>query len=218
MHAFPGDEKYPDYSTPEHKDIWAVDDSSFDSYVSMVYFKEGSALELIEQAIGKSQGNTALDIAGGSNGRAIADMINEGYIGKGAFTNLTDKRDLSKNKDNISFLPGDLTLEENWSSLKELQQTIAPNGFDIALHRPYGGLQDLAPSMYIGGISKILDLLRKRGILYAQIPVAPYETPDYDALNNIFYAIRNMNQVDCIALSDRTRTLSDHNFCLIYKR
>lgn len=199
-------------------DQWTIDDSTFDSYVSMVYFREGSAHECINRALSNNPDAVALDIAGGSNGRAIRDLIEVGTIKRGVYTRLMDNRTCEQNDDSVKFFPGDLLKEQTWVDLSAIQHEYAPSGFNLVLHRPYGGLQDLAVNQYIDSIQKILDMMCSKGIFYVQIPGSPYRNPDYKMLNIIYREVLSMQDVGKIEISDNTRTLNNYNFCLIYKK
>lgn len=211
-------EKLSGLST-DNINTWNIDDSSFDSYVSMVHFREGTAQEQLERLLEVGKRAVGLDIAGGSNGRAITDMIAAGYLTGGVFTNFVDNRtDQTKHNPRLQFIDGDLVASTTWDKISRVQQQQSPGGFNVVLHRPYGGLQDLSSEQYLEGVQRVMALLRPGGAFYCQIPASPYTRPDERRLRDMHQAIKGMREVKRIEASVRSKTLSNHNFCMIYKR
>lgn len=202
----------------EKREKWAVNDSSFNSYVSMVNFREGSALDCITRNLANMDDNSVLDIAGGSNGVAVSDLIDSGLVNGGVFTNFTDQRNSSKLREDLDFVPGDLAQDATWNKIKEIQTKRFPIGFSLVLHRPYGGLQDLQPSQYVKFAEYVIDMIRPGGVFYSQIPSSPYQPTSNATLNYIFRSIKQISDVDNVEVSVKSQTLAEHNFCLIYKK
>lgn len=196
---------------------WGKDDSPFSNYVDLVEFEGGSAINLIEGAVGHSALNTAIDIAGGSNGRAIHDLLNSGAIGSGIFTNYIDNRDGNLSDRRVQFVDGDLLDDTTWRRITAAQKAIAPAGLDLALHRPYGGLQDLSVEQYYDLLTKTMGLLRGGGVLYTQIPQSAYEGLSKGELERLCRLVHASSSVGKVATSVASKTLSDYNFALIYK-
>jgi len=200
------------------RQYWTVDDSSFTSYTELVMFQDGSALSHILARVGKHAVNSALDIAGGSNGRAVRDLIDTGIASSGVYTNMIDNRTLPTRSD-VKLVIGDLISCRTWDEIKSSQQEVSPDGFAIALHRPYGGLQGLSTRQYIKGATKVVDMLRPGGVFYSQIPTTyAYDTRNESMISEIFDKISMHPDVEKIDHSVRALTLADHEFCLIYKR
>lgn len=197
--------------------IWTIDDSPFENYVSMVNFDSGSAKECIVRELVNDANNAAIDLAGGSNGRAIVDLIDSGLIKQGLYTNFVDQRDTEQTNPNVHFLPGDLLSDQTWEEIRIAGKRIAPKGFKLALHRPFGALQDLESDDYIGGVKRVLDVLQPEGVFYTQVPGSPYLATDRCFLDEIYSAISEFPDVDRIICSVPEKTLADYAFSLIYK-
>lgn len=197
---------------------WTVDNSSFKSYVDMVEFNNGSALDCIKENLKKHEHKTALDIAGGSNGRAISDLIHKEIIVGGAFTNVIDNRATKTIEADIGFSCGDLRKAETWTKIDDVKKSIAPNGYSLILHRPFGALQDLSIQEYVSHANTTMSLLAPGGLLYSQVPSSPYTDNNLEKIKTIGQEIIKLNRVQDLSVSVPSKTLSNFNFCLIRKR
>lgn len=98
--------------------IWAVNDSSFDEYCGKIDFPgQGGLFEILERQIGYDKNNAALDIAGGSQGAAVQDLLSTELVGKGLVTNFEDLRtEETKAIETLDHIVGDVADEKTWQS------------------------------------------------------------------------------------------------------
>jgi hypothetical protein len=204
-------------SSPPSRELWSVDDSSFNSYVDLVRFQRGFAKDLILERIDNDSTNVVLDIAGGSNGVAVRNLIDSELFGEGIFTNYVDNRSEETRQSNVGFVAGDLRTSETWEALLSWQQYHAPDGFALVLHRPAGGLQDLCDDDYIKYTRTIMSMIKPGGLFYSQVPSHPLRPRSESSLQTIREGIRSIEGVVGIEVSDSAATLSDYQFCIISK-
>lgn len=197
---------------------WTVDDSGLDSYAKLVYFEAGSAIDVIKEHMQSLPNSTGIDIAGGSNGIAIRQCVELGIVSQGVFTNHFDVRDATTKESGLHFIEGDLLVASTWEAIKNTQRQVAPEGFGLALHRPFGALQSQDLSFYSSMASKVIDMLKPRGIFFMQIPshfLWPRSKAEIQLLTN---SIQSNESVLSVEESDRKKTLSDYAFYLITKQ
>lgn len=162
------------------EDQWGVNDSSYSDYFSEVRLRDypEGILELIKAQLEEMENPIGLDIAGGANGVALQGLINEGLLVRGVVTNYKDKRsDNAKETPNLDHLSGNIIFPQTWIDIIDWVHANSSEGASLIMHRPYGALQNLYPSFYEGASHKLLDLLRPRGLLFAQIPFALQNRP-----------------------------------------
>lgn len=170
---------------------WGVNNSSFSDYAAEVEFMNypGGLRQILERHIGYSEDNTGLDLAGGSNGRALSDLIDDGILGKGLVTNLSDLQDIFPLADAaIDHVSGDLATEQVWHEIAAWQQTHAPDGINLIMHRPHAGLQDQPAKVYIRAAHQLLDMLCPGGILFSQVPYPLLDASTSRAAYREFYS------------------------------
>lgn len=153
---------------------WHINDSSFDDYSGKIDFPGlGNLRGILERQIGYDSSNTGLDVAGGSQGIAIQDLLRADFIGKGLVTNFEDLRTKKTKKiDALDHIAGDVANTEVWQSIFDWKEEHSPEGFSVILHRPAGGLQDFGPNAYAPPLHFLLDTLKPGGVLFTQVPVA----------------------------------------------
>ncbi|HRV75853.1 MAG: hypothetical protein H6799_02410 [Candidatus Nomurabacteria bacterium] len=151
---------------------WTVNDSGLSSYFFNVHFPGlGRGPGVVTKIIGKDTSNTAMDLAGGSNGAALQDLIDIGAIGKGLLTNYEDRRcPASRYNPLVDHIAGNLVHRDTWQKIIEWASLNTNGGFDLILHRPVGGLQYLPTRFYSGAAQVIVDLLKPGGVAFLQIP------------------------------------------------
>jgi hypothetical protein len=123
--------------------------------------------KIIRKRLSTYPENAAVDIAGGMNGRALRDLLDEGVISRGLVTNYLDKQDPAKADPRLEHLAGDILAPETWESIIDWVQQYQPR---LLLHRPFGALQGLPASFYKGAAHLLLDVLPPGSIMFSQIP------------------------------------------------
>jgi len=154
-----------------HGDQWDVNDSSFARYAHRVEFIYPSCTlpELVVQQ--HRDGDVGIDIAGGTNGRALRDLLDSGILSRALVTNFEDRRSEEVKADTrLDHIDGSLLLPATWSRIINWQRTNAPAGLGLVLHRPCGGLQGLPTEHYRRAADQLIDMLRPGGLLFAQVP------------------------------------------------
>jgi hypothetical protein len=150
---------------------WTVNNSSFDNYAERFGYDRADFRRILEETIGKDTNNVGIDIAGGANGKALQQLLEEGFLGRALLTNYQDKRwDMTKELPSLDHIDGDLLERQTWQRIIEWQRESAPEGFALVLHRPVGALQNLRPGFYRGAIQLLLDITKPNGVIFAQIP------------------------------------------------
>jgi hypothetical protein len=194
---------------------WAVDDSSFKSYADGVYFDQnGPAHDAITSYLGGLAAASVLDIAGGSNGKAVQDLLSEGLVKKGCFTNLVDNRNTVHEA--VDFVGGDLKEEATWTDISRLKEARYSTGYSLILHRPYGGLQEEKHDFYLSSLGNVLELLSPGGLFYAQVLTTfAYGKADISLLRHLKLSLLEDSRVENFELSAVGKTLVNHIFTLV---
>lgn len=167
---------WPDLSEGTGEEVrdsgWLFDNSSFSDYAGNANFKryDGGLLGIIRRQIGLNKENIGVDIAGGHKGRAISDLIHRGVIGKGMVTNYYNDYPWPIYSGDVDFISGNILRVGTWKEIIKWQRSKAPDGIDLVLHRPVGGLQDLPTEMYIGATHALLDIMKPGGVMFTQMP------------------------------------------------
>lgn len=157
-------------------DAWNVNNSDFAEYSNGTWFPEhrGQYLNLWQvfaEYIEPSLDNVAIDIAGGTNGVAIQQLIEKQFVGRGLVTNLKDQRSPEALANSaLSHVAGNILEPETWQQIVDWAMANAPDGVDIIIHRPKGGLQSMSRKFYKKAAMQLLDMLKPGGIFYAQVP------------------------------------------------
>jgi hypothetical protein len=152
-------------------DTWGTHRSSFTRYCER---STGAVMsEKIISGMARFSTCAAIDIAGGSNGNALQELLSLGVIDKGLVTNYLDRRrDETKAIVNLGHVHGDILSRDTWLNIEEWQSREAPEGFGLVLHSPVAALQSLAPGFYKGAVHWLLDRTRSGGMLFSKIPEA----------------------------------------------
>jgi hypothetical protein len=156
----------------EHGDsAWKINDSSWEDYSADVYFPGlGMALDTIVERL-DCQSSVGLDIAGGTNGRAMLDLIHRGILSRAAVTNYEDLRsDDSRSEPRLDHLAGDLREFATWKNIVTWRRQIAAPGLKLVIHVPRDALQWEEPSAYRRASELLVDNLAVGGLLDSQIP------------------------------------------------
>lgn len=200
---------------------WGVNDSSFEKYAADAQFPDyypGGLKGIIEEALSVNDTNVGLDIAGGSQARALRDLIESGTLTKGLVTNLEDLRAPEIKADTrVDHVAGDLALRKNWENIIRWQTTHAPEGLSLIMHKPFAGLQDLTPNAYEGAAHTLIDMLRPGGVFFTQVPSSLHAHPQ--ALLATYRRLLKRPDVSEIIPSTRASfEAGKHAFAVIIKR
>jgi hypothetical protein len=152
---------------------WGINDTPFRQYTADAVFPHypGGLEDIIQERIGYSDTNVGLDLAGGSQGRALRDLIKDGILTKGLVTNLEDLRTHNTKSDTrLNHIAGDLAIRQTWEDIIDWQAVHAPDGLSLIMHRPMGGLQHFSQSTYRRAAHTLVDMLRPGGIFFTQVP------------------------------------------------
>jgi|GEM_PF-1793135 len=162
-------------SDPDHRapwESWPVNDSGLAEYFEPVKLDghpEG-VLAVIEGQIGGTEGNAGVDIAGGTNGVALRELLKLGLIEKALVTNYRNRPNWRARRAGVGYVRGNLLKPKTWQGIIDWQEEQAPGGLALVMHRPDGGLQDLEPRFYGGAVNLLLDMVRPGGVMFTQIP------------------------------------------------
>lgn len=177
---------------------WFVNDSGMQSYTRVRFRgRNGGLLELLEEQIGRSPSNVGMDLAGGSQGQAMRDLLDAGILGEGLVTNLEDlrtKRALAHTA--LSHIRGDLATKAVWHKIIDWQTQHAPDGLALVMHRPIGALQEQPKNVYLGAANLLLSMLRPGGMLFSQIPRPLASNPE--ASRNAYRSLHSRADVSQI--------------------
>jgi hypothetical protein len=190
---------------------WSTTDSSIDDYSARANFlgRSDGLVEIIRRQLGDADDNVGLDIAAGANGRALRDLLDSGILRKALITNFADKRsDEVKHNDRLYHITGNLVLPQTWHEILDWQETFAPDGLSLIMHRPVGALQDLPNATYRGALHLLLDRTRLGGLLFTQIPRPLVR--DTAALLNIRDTLRARSDVGRVIVRSTIRKDKPH--------
>lgn len=176
---------------------WTVNDSGLSSYFLNIYFPGlGLGPRVVTERLGENATNVAMDLAGGSNGAALQDLIRIGAIGSGLLTNYEDRRcPATREISQISHIAGNLTHADTWERIIEWVTTKTEGGLDLILHRPMGGLQYLPTRFYSGAAQLLVELLKPGGIAFLQIPYLLADVHDNPEIDQIGEELRSNPKV-----------------------
>jgi len=152
---------------------WLVNDSSLQDYGRGVHFPAiPLALEtIVKNEIGVDKGNVGLDLAAGSNGLALQDLLRSGVLNRAIMTNYEDRRIPATHKiTGLDHVEGDLMDPGVWQQIITLQEQHAPEGLALVMHRPSSALQNLSPAIYRGASHLLLNIMRSGGFSSRRFP------------------------------------------------
>ncbi|HUY85295.1 MAG TPA: hypothetical protein VMU97_02150 [Candidatus Dormibacteraeota bacterium] len=175
LQGLSGEEKFQ--LRPKRDRLWGTNDSALDHYcdnVDLLNHSEGVAA-IIQQQLAGTEGNAGIDIAGGTNGVALQNLLSMGLLEKALVTNYEDRRSLATRLrlgwfGPLKHVKGHILDTRTWSQIADWQQQVAPEGVALVMHRPDGGMQYLPPDFYKGAVHRLLDMIRPEGVMFAQVP------------------------------------------------
>jgi hypothetical protein len=195
-----------------------VDDSGLAKYARDASIDIPQLRKQIQTHVGLDIRNVGLDIAGGSNGRALKDMIDEGFIGRGMYTNLKDDRNKEIPRHDVRLLTGNLLLRKTWEDMIGWQQSMAPDGFSIVLHRPRGSFQYLPPFAYVALTGLVVSMMKPGGIFFTQIPGKIRNESCVSKSKITYKQTLSLPGVQKIEPVGQSSFSARPEFCMIYKR
>jgi len=182
-------------NTPE-TDAWKNNNSTFADYCECSGIPNAEGI--IRNQLGRSAVGAALDIAGGSDGAALKDLLGDTVITRGLVTNYYDSRSLvTKATEALTHITGDILQSPTWEQIDTWQTGNTPEGFALIMHRPYGALQNLPASFYLGAVHALLDRLSPDGVLFVQIPQSLQKWYGGD-LDSVCWDLRQRDDIDSI--------------------
>ena len=195
--------EHPTGEAPPEDDNWFTNNSPASHYFDRVKLPDHSqgVLDLVWGQIGYD--NVGIDLAGGSNGRAITDLSRSDIVVRGLLTNYRDNRDMffdNRSEGRIDHIEGDLIRPGTWQRIIEWQRTNAPNGAGIVMWRPDSAMQHLPPSFYQGAAHQVLDMIRPGGVFFTQVPVSL--RPEWPTTHDKDTATQELGKL-CTSISDR---------------
>jgi hypothetical protein len=158
----------------EHGDTaWHVNDSSWEDYSEGIYFP-GIRLTLNEVVTNLDcESNVGLDIAGGTNGTAMLDLIHRGILNRAAVTSYEDLRQSTTvREDSLDLITGNLLSPDTWSKIIHWRKSATPTGLKLAIHEPRDTLQWEEPALYTSATHTIADNLAPGGVFISQVPTS----------------------------------------------
>lgn len=160
-------------SLPQSDAHWGINDSSFYDYDHRIYGTVGSniLLQTLLERFGTGEERVMLDVAGGSNGKAVQDLVERGIVNKGLVTNLEDRRTLkTRHLGSLGHVAGNLVHQKTWDDIEVWREQHAPEGFSFTSHLPVAGLQRLQPEFYFQATRMLVDMAAPGGLLMLQVP------------------------------------------------
>jgi len=151
---------------------WRVNNSSLEDYFGPVKLDghpEG-VLGIIQRQIGDTEGNAGIDIAGGTNGVALQELLKMGLLENALVTNYRNRPNWRARKAGIDYVRGNILLPKTWQKIIDWQEEQAPEGLALVMHRPDGGMQSLSTDFYEGVVHLLLDVVGPKGVMFTQVP------------------------------------------------
>jgi len=196
---------------------WLVDDSHLSRFFDGVKLRNGTPLEVMAQCIGRDPNNVGIDIAGGTNGVAMRDLVATGLVGKGLYTHFLDDRNPRLSNPNVDLVTGDLATAQPWLSIRDWQQRNAPQGFAVALHAPGLGFEKWAPDTHLTALAMLLPMMQPGAVIFTQVPIEVLKDGNQEARLDFYRAARRLPQVVAIELAESNKYGSTgYNFCVVY--
>lgn len=167
---------------PAHRDImsrlgerefWRVNNSGIDDYSerARILGAPDTLKVIIAATLGYNEDSVGIDIAAGSDIRALRDLLDLHILRSAVATNFSDSRSRSAFGDlRVSHIDGDITVPDTWLQIGQWQERHTPEGFALAMHRPVGALQELPVHTYRGAAHFLLDRIKPGGLMFTQVP------------------------------------------------
>ncbi len=198
----------------ESSDEWRKNDRGIASYSDYLFDDFFTLPQLIESQIGYDDRNVGLDLAGGKNGIALQELLDERLLGRGLVTNLHDHRSReAKQRADLDHIEGNLRDKTTWQRVVDWQAVYAPEGFSLVLHRPWGAMQDLPARFYEASLHIVTSLLKPNGLAALQIPSALLfaEAAVVSGLHASLATREDVANVEC------AQTTSTGGYCVVTK-
>ncbi|HEX5743875.1 MAG TPA: hypothetical protein VFX84_00265 [Candidatus Saccharimonadales bacterium] len=151
---------------------WVVNNSTMQDY-SRRAFIGGSVnglSDLVADRLGTTGDKVGMDLAAGSRAQALRDLLDSGVLGRALATNYRDRMPRKASRDDLDHRDGNLTHHGTWREIVGWQELHAPEGFDLIMHRPVGGLQELKPATYQAAARILFDMVKPGGMMFSQVP------------------------------------------------
>lgn len=211
----------PNSSLAMHGDYkWGINDSPFSDYARVTFTNFPNGLTgIMYDRLRRSQQNVGLDLAGGSTGRAMRDILQDRWLDRALVTNYEDNMPpvlLEQCGGRLHHIAGHLGHRSTWSDIANWQQEYAPEGFAMITHRPFGALQYEEIEAYRGGAHFLLDSLRTGGFLYTQVPEALLGSKTEHI--RLLREIERRPDVEAVFHGVTQDWLSGHHYALITKQ
>jgi hypothetical protein len=151
---------------------WIVNNSTFSDYSRRAYIGGSTSglSRLVDERLGDSEGAVGLDLAAGTEARALRDLMDSGILEQALATNYRARVTRRLRRNNLDHIRGNLTSRETWQKILGWKDRHAPEGFDLVMHRPVGGLQDLDPRMYQAAGRILFGMVKPGGMMFSQVP------------------------------------------------
>ena len=151
---------------------WAVNNSTLYDYSRRAYIDGDRTrlLDLINERLGTSEDNVGLDVAAGSRAQALQDLMDSGVLGRALATNYRARIPRKERRQSLDHIRGNLTHRETWQKILGWKDEHAPDGFDLVMHRPVGGLQDLDLHTYQAAARMLFGMVKPGGMMFSQVP------------------------------------------------
>ncbi len=182
---------------------WFVNDSGIGYYSRCAYLngRADGLTDLLSERLANTQNGIGMEIAAGSNAVALRELLESGLLAGALALNLCDTRsDETRQDDRISHLAGDVTLRETWGGIYEWIEDKTPEGLDLILFHPVGGLSGLPQDVYEDAAHHMVDLLKPGGVFFAQAP-KPLLAGN-PRLRKLYKGLCSRDDVESIAISD----------------
>jgi hypothetical protein len=160
-----------DYLSQHGDGAWHVNDSTWAEYSCGINFSGlNKGLDEVVANL-RSDSEVGLDIAGGSNGTAMLDLIHRGILNHAAVTNFEDRRsEATKCENRLDHISGNLLSPLTWQKIFEWQRDVSPGGLKLITHEPRNTLQWLKPELYSAAAHTLVGMLASGGALISQVP------------------------------------------------
>jgi hypothetical protein len=175
---------------------WAVNNSTMYDYSRRAYIG-GSAtglLDIVNERLDTSEDNVGLDLAAGTYAQALHDLLDSGVLNRALATNYSARLPRRARRQDLDYLTGNLTRRDTWQAILGWQGEHAPEGFDLVMHRPVGGLQDLDLDTYKAGARILFDIVKPGGMMFSQVP--RHAMNDEGGLRELCRSVRSGGQVE----------------------
>ena len=179
-------------------DEWKINDSSFGDYCEpMTHYGLQNLHMIVGRRLASHRRAVGIDIAGGSNGAALQDLLYVGLLCKALVTNLRDTH--TQDIANLDHLEGNILSKETWVKMVAwTDKNTEGEGPAIIMHRPAGPLQYLPAETYRGAAHFLLDMLRPGGVLLCQVPLSLVNVPNKAPLARIHQSIEQRPDVESV--------------------